>query len=95
MLVRWDEDNVRIPGRGICALLDIRSDDHTIAMAFEGSRKFIIPVTLRIKHHVKDDQLGAGVAQLVDELCVDGPRPGKAWPIFCNTGELRTSSGLT
>jgi hypothetical protein len=40
-------------------------------MAFEGSRKFITPVTLRIKCHVKDDQPGAGIAQLIDELCVD------------------------
>ena len=60
-------------------------------MAFEGSRKFIIPVTLRIKCHVKDDQPGAGIAQLIDELCVDCPRPGESLAIFCNTAELRTS----
>ena len=78
MLVWWDEDKIRITGRRACTRFDIRSNDHPIAMALESRSKLIIPVTLRVERQVKDDQPRSGVTQLVDELCIDGPRPGES-----------------
>src|SRR2546430_1643966 len=80
MLVWWDEDKICITGRRAGTRFDIRSNDHTIVMALESGRKLSISVPLRVERQVKDDQTRSGVAQLVDQLGVDGPGPGESLP---------------